>query len=615
MGSPRQGSPARAALVFGGLLLAAAASGCASANPKAPGGDEGVTCDGPCAPPCSGDGDCNGGRHCDTKQGVCVPCLSDSHCPPGEVCSPSRSCVPGCSMAHPDCGDAGVCDPDTNTCAQCLMDSDCTDPATPRCDTNQRKCFPCLPTNDNCGHGSYCEQNGGSWACASGCKDDTDCTGAILDGGAGDGGASDGGASDGGASDGGMAFVPGTHCVQNRCSDCKIDTDCPLGKICKSGACTAGCSNIQGCPAQLACCAGQCADTTLDYLNCGMCGHVCINGNNCCNSQCTNPQNDVMNCGGCGVTCTTPNGVPGCAARQCVIAGCNPGFAHCTADVRNGCETNIGDNVNNCGTCNNPCSVPNGSPSCLNGLCGVAGCNFGFGDCDGDPKNGCETLTATDPNNCGGCKAKCAVPNASAQCVLGMCQVGTCAPGYMDCNNDPHDGCEVDITSNPNHCGGCNTVCLFPSCVASVCACNKIDVGASCGTATAAAQQALGIGGSTQVSANLIQQGSEAWYEVSFANNTDTRYHPKVTFAANPNNEFQFDIYAGCGQLVPCGDGNSSNGRTTWEVSYNGPNPGADPNSHFAPVPAVGAGGSILIRVFRPNGPVTCDTFTLTISN
>ena len=31
----------------------------------------------------------------------------------------------------------------------------------------------------------------------------------------------------------------------------------------------------------------------------------------------------------------------------------------------------------------------------------------------------------------------------------------TCAPGTGDCNGDPGDGCETDLTSDPAHCGAC----------------------------------------------------------------------------------------------------------------------------------------------------------------
>ena len=53
---------------------------------------------------------------------------------------------------------------------------------------------------------------------------------------------------------------------------------------------------------------------------------------------------------------------------------------------------------------------PESSPVCAAG--GDGGCTLlcftgGFTDCDGDPQNGCETNISTDSRNCGGCGLAC----------------------------------------------------------------------------------------------------------------------------------------------------------------------------------------------------------------
>jgi hypothetical protein len=48
--------------------------------------------------------------------------------------------------------------------------------------------------------------------------------------------------------------------------------------------------------------------------------------------------NSIPNCGGCGQVCATPNGVPLCAAGNCQVATCSPGFANCDGSAPNGCE-------------------------------------------------------------------------------------------------------------------------------------------------------------------------------------------------------------------------------------------------------------------------------------
>jgi hypothetical protein len=48
--------------------------------------------------------------------------------------------------------------------------------------------------------------------------------------------------------------------------------------------------------------------------------------------------------------------------------------------------------------------------------------------------------------------------------------VATCNTGYADCNGVPSDGCEVDTTTDPAHCGGCGTACApGHSCAAGMC--------------------------------------------------------------------------------------------------------------------------------------------------
>jgi len=46
---------------------------------------------------------------------------------------------------------------------------------------------------------------------------------------------------------------------------------------------------------------------------------------------------------------------------------------------------------------------------------------------------------------------------------------GECAPRSADCNDDPTDGCEADLGSDPANCGECNVDCGSGACSSGVC--------------------------------------------------------------------------------------------------------------------------------------------------
>lgn len=61
-------------------------------------------------------------------------------------------------------------------------------------------------------------------------------------------------------------------------------------------------------------------------------------------------------------------------------------------------------------------------------------------------------------------------PNTFFDCVDAACVVRACAPGYDDCNEEPSDGCEVPIGSDPRNCGGCGLDCgVASNCNDGVC--------------------------------------------------------------------------------------------------------------------------------------------------
>jgi hypothetical protein len=87
-------------------------------------------------------------------------------------------------------------------------------------------------------------------------------------------------------------------------------------------------------------------------------------------------------------------------------------------------------------------------------------CKGGFGDCDDDVDNGCET-DLNDTKNCGEC---------ANDCGIGKCDdlACVCEPGFADCDKKV-SGCETDLTKSKEHCGSCERDCLGGTCTMSLC--------------------------------------------------------------------------------------------------------------------------------------------------
>src|SRR5262249_11111595 len=113
-----------------------------------------------------------------------------------------------------------------------------------------------------------------------------------------------------------------------------------------------------------------------------------------------------------------------------------------------------------CGGCGKACpGPPHQEVSCVNSACMVGGCIAGFRDCNNNPGDGCEVDLQNDPTNCGDCAKVCpAGANAAAACGAGLCTLN-CKAGFGDCNKDPVDGCEADTTADAKNCGACGKAC------------------------------------------------------------------------------------------------------------------------------------------------------------
>lgn len=208
---------------------------------------------------------------------------------------------------------------------------------------------------------------------------------------------------------------------------------------------------VPGCPEGTVPCRDTCVTACPDgwVLDGNSCNCVCANGQQACGDACFDLTSDPNNCGDCGVICELDHATAICVAGACAVGECEPGYGDCDGDPSNGCETPL-DTVDNCLACGNKCDDGN---ACTEDIC--------------DPVEGCVSTSVPDGTPCG---------------MGGTCQGGQCA----DCA--PGGTCEIDkdccddevccggtcvsrdsLASDPNNCGACGNVCESEACADGVC--------------------------------------------------------------------------------------------------------------------------------------------------
>ncbi len=90
--------------------------------------------------------------------------------------------------------------------------------------------------------------------------------------------------------------------------------------------------------------------------------------------------------------------------------------------------------------------------TCTEGPAYEIRCAPGTADCDGNSTNGCEVDLTTDEDHCGACGTVCQDgPYAQGVCVAATCG-NTCQPGWYDCDGNTANGCESSYACQSTTC-------------------------------------------------------------------------------------------------------------------------------------------------------------------
>jgi len=331
----------------------------------------------------------------------------------------------------------------------------------------------------------------------------------------------------------------GTSCTDvmsdpRHCGSCEIDCTRLPNVVAGGVRCVAGACDVSGaCAPGRAHCSSNVDDGCETDLsrspNCGACGVTCMapaslcttagdagtsyacaarcaTGMTACNDACVDTQTSLTNCGACDAACTAPaHASATCAAGRCGFA-CDMGFGDCDTDRSNGCETDLSADPTHCGACATRCSFVNAAATCSAGRCAIGACADGFGDCNASPADGCETDVRADVANCGRCGAACAFPGAAARCAAATCLRGACNSGLGDCDLVAANGCETDVQTSVAHCSACGRSC--PSGANATATCGAGVCGLSCGVGFGDCDMASGNGCEAALATSLTNCGA-----------------------------------------------------------------------------------------------------------
>ncbi len=261
-----------------------------------------------------------------------------------------------------------------------------------------------------------------------------------------------------------------------------------------------------------------------------------------------------------------------CTLGECLCEGT---WDDCDGAPANGCETDLLTDVNHCGQCFDPCVNAHGPTFCGNGQCNPV-CVGLWGDCNGNPRDGCETPLST-LTDCGGCTVGCALPNASESCSTGNCQIVGCDNGFCNLNGVHPDGCEFALDTNPT----CGSAQVLPP-----------------------------VAGDAGAQSVMVQERGEQWFRIFVSEQDNSGVTPhdlclrvQLTVPSGTN----YDLFAYCDGCTAVAASSTNGGSTAemvivrWEEETNA----------FGFPSGSDSGRTVFIRVVFASGAV-CSEYTLT---
>jgi len=266
----------------------------------------------------------------------------------------------------------------------------------------------------------------------------------------------------------------GAEVCDGRDNDCNGKIDDGIGSCgCTVGSTQTCGKNVGACHAGNQTCVGP-APGSWGPCNNAITGtpEICNNIDDDCNGTADdgfNLQTDVNNCGSCGNACHFANATAACVKGVCQLLACESNWYDINRSSVDGCEV--------------PCVVTNG---------GVEQCDKIDNNCDGRVDENFDLNS--NLLNCGACGHACNLPNATAVCTAGVCEISSCKPGYWDLDEDPNDGCEHACTPTNGGveiCDGLDNDCNGTPDDGIFCNCTSAQSPRECGTGIGMCQTGL----------------------------------------------------------------------------------------------------------------------------